>query len=141
MKEGSHREYITPNQVRKVWVTAKVKGLSEEKLRDIVEQISRGRSVKALTKNQAKIVIDVLEGKAVLPVPRDSANVFALATIHQLDLIEDLTVEVGWTDKHVLDFIRRIFGRDSLRKLRRSEAGVVIKVLTAAIRKKKPEVA
>lgn len=141
MKEGSHREYITPEQVKKVWVMAKVKDLSEEKLRDIIEHISGERSVKALTKIQAKKVIDVLEGKAVLPVPRDSANVIALATPHQVDLIDDLKVEAGWTNDRVLNFIRKLFGRDSLRKLRRSEAGVMIKVLTAAIRKKTPEVA
>ncbi len=136
MKEGSHREYITPDQVKKVWVTAKVKGLSEAKLRDIVEQISGQRSTKEMTKIQAKKVIDVLEGKAVLPVPRGSENVFALATTHQVDLIEDLKVEAGWTDERVLNFIRKLFGRDSLRKLSRSEAVVVFKVLNSAIRKK-----
>jgi hypothetical protein len=126
---------ITPEQVKKVWATAHAKGMSEERLRYIVERISGRRSVRALTKRQARKVIDVIEGKAVLPVPKDSPNVIALATPGQLTLIKRLRDEAAWTDEHLMTFIAR-YKRDNLRKLRRAEAGVVIKVLRAAIRKR-----
>lgn len=126
---------IIPEQIKKVWATAHAKGMSEERLRYIVERISGRRSVRALTKRQARKVIDIIEGKAVLPVSKDNPKVIALATPGQLALIERLRDEAAWTAEHLLNFIAR-FKRDSLRKLRRSEAGVVIKVLHAAIRKR-----
>jgi len=138
MKKGGKRAMITPEQVKKVWATAHGKGMSEERLRDIIDRISGRRSVRALTKRQARTVIDVIEGKAVLPVPKDSPNVIALATPGQLALIETLRDEAAWTEEHLMNFIAR-YKRDSLRKLRRSEAGIVIHVLEKE--KKKREVA
>lgn len=127
---------ITPEQIKKVWAAAHAKGISEERLRDIVERISGRRSVRTLTKRQARKVIDIIEGKAVLPVSKDNPKVIALATPGQLALIERLRDEAAWTAEHLLNFIAR-YKRDSLRKLRRKEAGIVIHVLKKKIQKKR----
>jgi hypothetical protein len=136
MKKGGKRAMITPKQKKKVWAVTWEKGYSEEHLREIVARISGRRSVKALTKAQAKKVIDVLEGKTAFPAPRDNSKVIALATPGQLFLIEKLRTEADWAEEHLMNFIAR-YKRNSLRKLRRSEAGVVIKVLKAAKQKKR----
>ncbi len=135
MKKGGKKAMITTEQVKKIWAAAHGKGMSEERLRYIVERISGRRSVRTLTNRQARKVIDIIEGKAVLPVPKDNPKVIALATPGQLTLIAQLRDEAAWTEEHLLNFIAR-YKRDNLRKLRRSEAGVVIKVLHATILKR-----
>lgn len=137
MNSTSKREGITPKQKKKIWASAHAAGMSEVHLRDIVEGISGDYSISALTKREAKKVIEVLEGKGCLPVPRNNPNVIALATPGQLSLIEKLKEESAWTDEHLMNFILKKFKRDNLRKLRRAEAGVVIEVLNKAIRKKR----
>lgn len=137
MEKGSKRAMITPEQIKKVWAAAHGKGMSEERLRYIVERISGRRSVRALTKRQARKVIDVIEGKAVLPVPKDNPNVIALATPGQLTLIEQLRDEAAWTDEHLMSFVRRNYKTDNLRKLTRSKAGIVIHVLEKEKKKRK----
>ena len=131
------REGITPKQKKKIWACAHASGMSELYLRDIVEGISGDYSIRELTKKDAKKVIEILEGKGCLPVPRDNSNVIALATPGQLILIERLKEESAWTDEHLMNFILKKFKRNNLRKLRRGEAGVVIKVLNEALQKKK----
>jgi len=136
MEKGGQGGQISPEQIKKVWAASHEKGWTEERLRDTVLRISGDRSIKALSKKQAKRVIDVLEGKAVLPVPRGNEKVFALATTGQFGLIGQLKTDAGWTDEHLENFILKQFKRGELRKLNRQEAGVVITVLNAAIRKK-----
>lgn len=61
-------------------------------------------------------------------------------TTCQISFIEDLKNEAGWDDEHLINFIRKIFNKDTLDKLGGNEAGVVITVLKRAKKKLVAEV-
>lgn len=136
---------ITDAQKTKIWSRAKEIKMDDFTLYDLVESFSGARSVKGLTKSQAIELIDQLEGKVKgTPrlrrkerIPRDTPNVISLATPSQLAYIRDLKEKSGWSDEHLLNFVRKQFKRDSLKKLQGGEPGVLIRVLNHAIKKEK----
>jgi len=133
---------ITVDQTKKIWSRAAEIGLSEDDLRDLIEEISGQRSVRGLTKEKAGMVIDVLEGKAAKrrePVPKGNPDIINLATPDQISYAEDLKEKAGWDDDHLKNFIRKTFKKTRLRKLKNEEIGVIIHVLEEAVAKKKGE--
>ena len=129
VSKATRRLKITPEQLKKIWAKAREIGVSEDRLRDTVERISGRRSIKALTKKQAVRVIDSLQAQ-------DPA-IIDLATPRQETLIERLKIDAEWTDDHLMNFVFKKFMRGRINEIRRSEAGVVIRVLNAAMRKKR----
>lgn len=160
---------ITQKQIKKIWTKADELGMTEGQLRDLVKWVSGQESTRELTKRQGIRLIDVLEGKISNPppyplqrgtsspvsnqsgiilsprkFPKKDKKVIGrfvpLATPDQLSLIENLKKEAGWDDEHLLNFVRKIFKRDTLDKLSCNEAGVVITVLKRAKKKQVTEV-
>jgi len=78
---------ITSAQLRKIWSTAKQRSIDKEDLYSIVEQITGTQSISSLTIQQAKQVIDRLEGK------KQSNNQI---TNRQLWKIHELVKLLGW---------------------------------------------
>jgi len=145
---------ITKAQKVKIWTKAQEIGMTEAHVRDLVRWISGQESTRKLTKRQGIKLIDVMEGKRLIPEnnPLDSPFVrgtilapkkdkkiigrfVPLATPGQLSLIENLKKEADWDDEHLTNFIRKTFNKDTLDKLGGNEAGVVITVLKR-VRKK-----
>lgn len=136
-------ERITPGQIKRIWATAWKRGLEEEETRAIMERLTGKTSMRTLTWREAKTVIMWLETEGDprrVPVktraPLSGSNVIAPATPRQIGRITDDCVRAGWDQEHLEAFITRLFGRDSLRKSRRKEAGVVIHVLGKEIKKR-----
>ena len=131
---------ITPEQKQKIWVIARKRGMSDDELRDIVERISGQRSTRALSKGQAIKVIDSLENGSrewtVYSQGEDPKKI-VFASKDQLALIDHLKREAGWDDDRLMNFIKKCYKRDGLKKLRVKEAGIVIHVLEKAKLKKK----
>ncbi len=92
-------------QVSKIWAAAREIGLEREQLYDLVEQVSGGRSISALTFAQAGAVIDALvragarAGTMSPPAKphgrRPAANEVLLVTAEQRELIERLREQLG----------------------------------------------
>lgn len=150
---------ITQLQIKKIWTKRHELEMTEEHIRDLVRWVSGQESTRELTKSQGKVVIDVMEDKIPGPednplnppfvrgtvlVPKKDKKVIGrfvpLATPDQLFLIDNLKKEAGWDDEHFLNFIRKIFNKDTLDKLSGNEAGVVITVLKRAKKKQITEV-
>jgi hypothetical protein len=60
----------TPSQVSKIWAAGRELGKEREDVYDLVEQISGGRSITALTTEQAARVIDALIRAGARPAKR-----------------------------------------------------------------------
>ncbi|KKO20919.1 MAG: regulatory protein GemA [Candidatus Brocadia sp.] len=142
---------ITQAQKKKIWTKAHEIGMAEEQVRDLVRWVSGQESTKELTKSRGIELIDILEGKVRVPAnnplnppfvrgtilaPKKGSKVIGrfvpLATPDQLSLIENLKKEAGWDDEHLMNFVRKIFNKDTLAKLGGNEAGVLISVLKRA---------
>lgn len=140
---------ITQAQVKKIWTKAHEIGISERQLRDIVIWVSGQSSTRELTRMQGILLIDLMEGnkktsshspnpiqRRITLYPKNDKKVIgrfvSLATPSQLSLIEGLKKEAGWDDDHLMNFIRKIFTKDTLDRLGSHEAGVLITVLRRA---------
>lgn len=131
---------VTPEQIQKIWVVGKKRGLSDEDVRDIVERISGQRSTRALSKGQAIKVIDAIENGSrrwIVYSQEEEPKEIVFASKDQLALIDHLKKEAGWDDERLMNFIKKVYKRDGLKKLRVKEAGIVIHVLEKAKLKKK----
>lgn len=131
---------ITPEQIQKIWVVGKKRGLPDEDVRDIVERISGQRSTRALSKGQGIKVIDTLENGSrrwTVYSQEEEPKEIVFASKDQLALIEHLKKEAGWDDERLMNFILKYYKRDALNKLRVKEAGIVIHVLEKAKLKKR----
>lgn len=128
--------YITNKQIPMIWALSNNIDMSEKTLRNKVKRLSDQRSIKELTKYQGIQLIKWLLKKGHIPAPRNNPKVIALATPNQLNFIDSLIQKAGWDKEHLMNFITSKFKRDNIRKLRRSEAGVIIKILNTSIKKK-----
>lgn len=142
---------ITAKQKKKIWTKADEIGLAEEQLRDIVEFASGQRSTKELTRFQAKVVIDILEGnpppnplrrgttsadplqRKISPHPRKGKKVIArfssLASQRQIDFIESLRIKAGYDDDHFKNHLWKYRKVESLQELDAKKAGQLIDFL------------
>lgn len=145
---------ITKAQKTKIWTKTSEIVMAEKHLRDLVRWVSGQESTKELTKHQGILLIDILEGKTSSPPPNPLRRGLALhprkggkimarfdryATPDQIFLIETLKKEAEWDNEHLMNFIRKIFNKDTLDKLGDNEAGVVITVLKRAKEKRLKE--
>lgn len=102
------RTMPSPGQTAKIFSAARELGWDREQLYDLVEQVSGGSSVSALTTTQTHQVIEALvragarPGKAKKPSGRrTAANESLLITPAQRELIEQLREDLGekWTEE------------------------------------------
>ncbi|WP_110113247.1 phage protein GemA/Gp16 family protein [Bacillus sp. CGMCC 1.16541] len=112
---------VTKAQLKKIWATAKELGLDEESLRDVVEQVSKSRSISSLSIDQANKVIDRIANMTVA----------GMATKKQIWLIGKLEEELGWEDnpKRLQAFMKKYAGVDRIEWLTSAKAWRIIESL------------
>jgi hypothetical protein len=101
---------ITEAQMRKIWAVTKEKGLDEDMVRAIAQDVSGRPSISGLTKLQAIRVIDRLESKASNRAkPLRDPN---MMTEKQEWKIRKLEQELGWQNnpQRLLAFVKK-YGR------------------------------
>ncbi len=117
-------ESITLAQLRKIWARSRETGLDKEQLRDVVEGVCGDRSLRALSKSQATLVIDRLENKPQPIRKRRFPGVTALPEGVQgmpaaghLSLIRELQVELGWDEERLNAWLWKYFRVHNIRGL------------------------
>lgn len=124
-------ELKKPWQNRKIWAMKSFLGISEEELRDIVEQETGARSISRLSKGGANKVIDRLENYGVKPgqgagyMQRQKIRLFSLN-------------QLGWDNPaRIAGFIRKMTGgrTDDIDDLSRKEANGIIEALKGMARR------
>lgn len=132
----------TPRELRKIFAAARELGLEEEKLRDLVEQVSGQRSTRALDALQTSTVIDALvrlgaASGAVATKPsgrRSVRGVTKLITPGQHDMIAVLRTRLGgdWLrDEYFEGACGRLLRKDRPRTA--GEAARTIEMLRARL--------
>lgn len=77
MNPQPSRQPVTAAQIPAIWAAARAAGLDREQVYDLVEQVSGGRSITALSKDEARRVLDRLNPAG--PRPRSRAQTRAPA--------------------------------------------------------------
>ncbi len=122
---------LSEEQRRKIFAAAREKGIDNELLHDMVEELTGKASIKLLTMFDAKKVIDRLEGKEEKPGP-----VYWRASSEQLKKIKELVYELGWQDnpKRLQGFIKKYAGTEMLQWLTTRQASNVIEGLKSILK-------
>lgn len=100
---------VTYSQIKKIHVLAKERGMDNDLLHEHMEMLVGKVSIRELTKKDAIVLIDSLEGKA------GSRNVKDRATPKQMHFIFGLMKEMGWMTgdgKPDLDRLNRFLKSD-----------------------------
>lgn len=92
---------ITTSQMRKIYVTAKERGMDSDLLHIHIQMLTGKESLKQLTISEAVKVIDSLEGKAASE---------RKMTDKQFWYIQTLMRELGWTDEEGKPDFKRLDG-------------------------------
>ncbi|MBP3487302.1 MAG: regulatory protein GemA [Roseburia sp.] len=92
---------ITTSQMRKIYVTAKERGMDSDLLHIHIQMLTGKESLKQLTISEAVKVIDSLEGKVVSD---------RKMTDKQFWYIQALMRELGWTDEEGKPDFKRLDG-------------------------------
>lgn len=121
---------ISKPQMKKIFALAREAGLDNDVLHELVEATTGSSSIKALTKAQAKQVIDRLN-KILGYTPA------ARATKKQVWQINKLAEELGWSDnpKRLRRFLERRQGVSHPTYLQPGQASDVIEALKAIKRR------
>lgn len=122
---------ITKRQKIKIWTMRHALEMPEKELRDLVECVSYQRSTRELTRQQAKRLIDALEGKKPMPktIGSKKCRFGKRATLLQLSLIAELKEEAGWDDEHLRNFLLKYYKVSMPDELDVKRAGKLIDVL------------
>ena len=122
------KEKINPNQLRKIWATAREMGMDEDVLRARVAALTGSESISSMTKQQAGILIDTLTNPAAKRTDR--------ATQEQVWKMNQLAGQLGWDNpKRLLGFIRKYAKVDSPAWLTSRQAWRVIEGLKKMLEK------
>lgn len=141
---GKTGKAVTYGQIKKIYAVARERGIDNDLLHEHMEMLLHRSSVKDLTKREAAVLVDSLEGKA--------ASGGAHATGKQMHYIYGLMKELGWTTeegKPDLDRLNRFLQSDKAgfrlsdyRWLKKGPASDLIEALKAMLeRKQEKEVA
>ncbi|MBD5631704.1 MAG: DUF1018 domain-containing protein [Clostridia bacterium] len=106
---GRTKKAVTYEQIKKIHVLAKERGMDNDLLHEHMEMLVGKSSIRVLTKQEAITLIDSLEGKA------GNRNVKDRATAKQMYYIYGLMNELGWTTgegKPDLDRLNRFLRSD-----------------------------
>lgn len=141
---GKKGKAATYGQIRKIYAAARERGVDNDLLHEHMEMLLHRSSIKELTKREAAMLIDSLEGKA--------ASGQDHATGRQMQYIFGLMKELGWMTeegKPDIDRLNRFlqsekagFCLSDYRWLKKGTASDLIEALKAmAARKREKEVA
>ncbi len=141
---GKTGKAVTYDQIKKIYAAARERGMDNDLLHEHMEMLLHKTSIKELTKREAVMLIDSLEGKA--------ASGQDHATGRQMQYIFGLMKELGWMTeegKPDLDRLNRFlqsekagFRLSDYRWLKKGTASDLIEALKAmAVRKREKEVA
>ncbi len=132
---GRTKKAVTYEQIKKIHVLANERGMDNDLLHEHMEMLVEKSSIRELTKQEAVILIDSLEGKS------GSRNGKDRATSRQMHFIYGLMKELGWVTeegKPDLDRLNRFlrsdragFGLEDYRWLNISTASRLIEALKA----------
>lgn len=131
----------TTGQVRAIFGAAKERGFDDEKLRDIVESVTkRTRHISQLTHAEADLVIQRLKADSFVPRRtlqwrRKKAGVSQLVQETQLKLIADLATQRNWSADSLTQFCQRMIKRD--RPVTTAQANTIIEALKSMNRRDK----
>lgn len=135
---GKTEKAVTYGQIKKIYAVARERGIDNDLLHEHMEMLLHRSSVRKLTKREAVMLIDSLEGKA--PSGQDHA------TGRQMQYIYGLMKELGWmTDggKPDLDRLNRFLQSDKAgfnladyRWLEKGPASDLIEALKAMLKRK-----
>ena len=141
---GKTGKAVTYGQIKMIYAAARGRGMDNDLLREHMEMLLHRSSIKELTKREAAMLIDSLEGKA--------ASGQDHATGRQMQYIFGLMKELGWMTeegKPDIDRLNRFlqsekagFCLSDYRWLKKGTASDLIEALKAmAARKREKEVA
>ncbi|MCC5912214.1 MAG: DUF1018 domain-containing protein [Clostridiaceae bacterium] len=114
---------ITKPQIKKVWVAAKELGLTKEDVYKCIEMLSGKDSMRAMTKDEAKTLIDLLTGE----YNKDKEE--HMATDRQIYKIYEYSNELNWSVKALMKFIRKYAHVDHINWLDKKAASNIIEGL------------
>lgn len=106
---GRTKKAVTYDQIKKIHVLANERGMDNDLLHEHMEMLVEKSSIRELTKQEAIILIDSLEGKA------GNRNGKDRATSRQMHFIYGLMKELGWVTeegKPDLDRLNRFLRSD-----------------------------
>lgn len=141
---GKKGKAVTYDQVKKIYVAAKERGMDGDLLHEHMEMLLHRSSIKELTQREAAMLIDSLEGK--VPSGQDHA------TGRQMQYICGLMKELGWMTEEGKPDLERLnrflqsekagFHLSDYRWLKKGTASDLIEALKAmAARNREKEVA
>lgn len=125
---------ITKPQMRKLYATAKEKGVNNELLHDMVMSRYKKEHISDLTVKQAASLIDSLETGRTVPLP--TGRPLHLATEKQIYKIHELEKVLNWdvNPARLRGFLRKYAGNDNVKWLTKEQAWRVIEGLKSIIK-------
>jgi hypothetical protein len=133
---------ITPEQIKKVWAVARERDVDADTMRNMAEQISGRPSISGLTKDEARRLIDRMEGKesSFASKPLRAAN---MVTEKQMWKIRKLAQELGWDGnaKRLEGFLLKYTGIAKLEWLSKAKAIGLIDGMKNMLNRKQKEAA
>lgn len=125
---------ITKPQMRKLYATAREKGIDNDLLHDMVKSRYKKDSVRALTIKQAANLIDVLETGRTVSLP--TGRPLHLITERQIYKIRELEKALGWAENpaRLRGFIKKYAGNDNVEWLTKEQAWRVIEGLKSVFK-------
>lgn len=122
---------ITNKQIKYIYTLAKKLTLNEEFLHEVIELLTGKNSIKKLTSEDAKLVIEKLSHtagqtyKSSTPVPRDKKNVIYFITNDQQRKLRFLAMDTGRDEKALNALSNRLF-RKGYKQLTTRQASKLI---------------
>ncbi|MCC5911341.1 MAG: regulatory protein GemA [Clostridiaceae bacterium] len=133
-------EAITNLQIKKIWATAREKGLEKDDLYAIIYRESKKESMKQLTKVEANKVIDAMVKPKKKNQKRtdEGGNAF---TGEQRQKIYRLTEQLGWNDnnKRINGFVKKHFKVEKIEWLNPYQCNKLIEILKKMIERMEAE--
>lgn len=125
---------ITQPQMRKLYATAREKGIDNDLLHDMVKSRYKKDSVRALTIKQAANLIDSMETGRTVRLP--TGRPLYLATEKQIYKIHGLEKALGWADNpaRLRGFLKKYAGTEQVEWLTKEQAWRVIEGLKSVLK-------
>jgi len=125
--------------MRKLYATAREKGIDNDLLHAMVKSRYKKDSIRDLTIKQAANLIDSIETERTVPLP--TGRQLPLATKKQIYKIRELEKELGWTDNpaRLRGFLRKYAGTEQVDWLTKEQAWRVIEGLKSILKQQAEE--
>ncbi|MBI3352266.1 MAG: DUF1018 domain-containing protein [Nitrospirae bacterium] len=133
LKNLKSSEAISKKQMRAIWALSNRLGLQEEDLHARVESISGKKSIRALTKSEARHVIEdllLLAGSQKRGSEKSTLEK-GKVTQAQMDFIYETGRKIGWKKEHIFGLAKKMYRVSQLKNLRVEQASGLIEALKA----------